>query len=148
MSDKKEKSFEEIRDEYFTAAFGDMGKTVSEYLAEISDLACPPFVRGKIIPGYPDFSREEVTTRYTKLKEVVKAFSEKYIQKFKDLSVDWQYLNVHSVLVILFANIYIARYNGDEEKVTYFSSHHIFPEDRYRPNFSCSFFDGSLSIEI
>ena len=118
----KERSFEEIRDEYFTAAFGDMGKTVSEYLAEISDLACPQFVRGKIVPGFKEFSRDELIERYTKLKEVVKTFSEEYIEKFKDTSMDWQYLNVHSVLVILFANVYIARYNGDEEKVTYFSN--------------------------
>ena len=117
----KNRSFEEIKDEYFITAFGEQAEAVTEYLSTISDLACPAFVRGKIIPGYPDFSREEVTTRYTKLKEVVKNFTAEFIEKYESTSIEWQYLKVHAVLVTLFANIYIARYNGDEEKVTEFS---------------------------
>jgi len=118
----KRRSFEEIKDEYFITAFGEQAKEVEKYLSTISDLACPAFVRGKIIPGYPDFSREEVTTRYTKLKEVVKNFTAEFIEKYESTSIEWQYLKVHAVLVTLFANIYIARYNGDEEKVTEFSN--------------------------
>jgi hypothetical protein len=113
----KTKSFEEIKDEYFTAAFVENGKAVSEYLEEISNLACPEFVRGKIIPGFIEFSRDEVIDRYSKMKTVVKTFSKDYIQKFKEASADWQYLDVHSTLVCLFAEIYMAKYSLDDKKV-------------------------------
>ncbi|MBQ4154260.1 MAG: DUF4838 domain-containing protein [Clostridia bacterium] len=114
----KNRSFEEVKNEYFTAAFGENAKAVDEYLSKISDLACPEFVRGKIIPGYKDFSLDELISRYSQLKDVVKEFSANYIEKFKETSIDWQYLKVHAVLVCLFADVYIAKHCGDTERVT------------------------------
>ncbi len=110
----KAKSFEKVCDEYFTAAFGEDGKAVSEYLAEISSLACPPFVRGSIVPEFIDLSKEEINDRYGKIKALADDFCSKFASKL-DSSADWQYLKIHSVLVKLFADLYIAKYNGDEE---------------------------------
>ena len=107
--------------EYFTAAFGENGKAVADYLAEISTLACPPYVRGNIIVGYKDFTKEELEIRYGKIKELADAFCKKF-EALLDSSADWQYLKVHSVLVKLFADIYIAKAYGDEEKITELSN--------------------------
>ena len=40
-----------------------------------------------------------------------------YIEKLKDTSDHWACLYAHSLLAPIFADIYIARYSGDEEKV-------------------------------
>lgn len=112
----KSKSFEDVQKEYFYAAFSEDGKAVSEYLAEISALACPTFVRGNIVPGFKDLSKEEVSERYGKIKTIADEFCEKFSVKLES-SVDWQYLKVHSVLVKLFADIYVAKLNGDGEKI-------------------------------
>lgn len=112
----KHKTFDEVKDEYFTAAFGENAKAVSEYLAEISDLACPEFIRGSIVPGFRDLSKDEVVERFTKIKTLVKEFGNKYVSELSS-SADWQYLKVHASLVPILADLYISRYNGDEERV-------------------------------
>jgi len=118
----KEKSFDVVADEYFTAAFGENAKEVMEYLAEISDLACPEYIRGSIVVGFKDLSREELENRYGKIKALADEFCNKYANELNGTSVDWQYLKVHAVLVKLFADIYIAKAYGDEEKIALLSN--------------------------
>lgn len=105
----KNSSFEEIKDEYFSAAFYDEAKAVSEYLATISEL----FANGKI----NRFENEEYILRLNKLKLTVKEFSKEYIEKYKETSKDWQYLAVHAVLTDILADIYIAVCKKDKETV-------------------------------
>lgn len=108
----KNLSFEEIKNDYFASAFGDNAETVEEYLKKLSDLACPSFVIGET-----KLEAKEVIDRYTRLKDTVVEFREDYIEKYKDASAEWNYLYSHSLLVPIFADIYISRYKGDEEAV-------------------------------
>ncbi len=108
----KKYTFEEIKNDYFTTAFGEDAKLAENYLSEISDLACPPFVRGNL-----KLSPEEVIERYTKLKEVVVSFRENHAQKMADVSPDWEHLYIHTFMIPIFADVYMARYRGDEETV-------------------------------
>lgn len=106
----KKRSFEEIKDEYFSAAFHDEANAVSTYLAEISELFC----RCKV----ERFGNEEYILRLNKVKATLKAFFEKYLERYKDTSNDWQYLSVHAVLTDILADIYIAVCRKDKETVT------------------------------
>jgi len=108
----KELSFNEIKDEYFSAAYGEYAKSVEDYLSELSRLTNPAFVIGEV-----KLTAEEVIKRYTELKEKIARFSEEYIEKLKDTSDHWAYLYAHSQLAPIFADIYIARYSGDEDGV-------------------------------
>lgn len=108
----KQKSFDDIKTEYFAAAFNENAVTVDNYLAKLSELTCLPFVIGEI-----KFTADEVKERYTCLKETVIKFKEDYIEKFRGTSADWDYLYAHSLLVPIFADIYIAKYNDTEETV-------------------------------
>lgn len=101
--------FEDVSREYFTAAFGDMGERVEKYLATLSDLYDPGFVRGE-----RKKDKETVITDYTEAKRVVSNFKEKYISVYKDASPDWRYLEIHAELCLMLADVYIAIYNGDE----------------------------------
>lgn len=109
----KNKSFEDVKNEYFTAAFQDNADAVSQYLAEISALFCPNFIRGQVHL----FEKEEYVGRCKKVKAVIKDFSEKYIKRYRDLSKEWQYLAVHATLTDILADAYIAAYSGEKEKV-------------------------------
>lgn len=108
----KELSFNEIKDEYFSTAYGEYAKTVEDYLSELSRLTNPAFVIGEV-----KLTAEEVIKRYTEIKEKIARFREEYIEKLKDTSDHWAYLYAHSQLAPIFADIYIARYSGDEDEV-------------------------------
>ena len=108
----KELSFNEIKDEYFSTAYGEYAKTVEDYLSELSRLTNPAFVIGEV-----KLTAGEVIKRYTEIKEKIARFSEEYIEKLKDTSDHWAYLYAHSQLAPIFADIYIARYSGDEDEV-------------------------------
>jgi hypothetical protein len=108
----KELSFNEIKDEYFSTAYGEYAKPVEDYLSDLSELTNPAFVIGEV-----KLSAEKVIKNYTEIKEKIARFCEEYIEKFKDTSDHWAYLYAHSLLAPIFADIYIARYSGDEEKV-------------------------------
>ncbi len=108
----KELSFNEIKDEYFSTAYGEYVKPVEDYLSELSKLTNPAFVIGEV-----KLTAQEVIKRYTEIKEKIARFSEEYIERFKDTSDHWAYLYAHSQLAPIFADIYIARYSGDEDEV-------------------------------
>ncbi len=102
----KESSFEEVKDEYFSAAFGSEAAVVSEYLAEISELFSLRALRQQ---------KETIVARLNNVKATVKEFSKEYIERYKETSKDWQYLSVHAILTDILADIYIAAYEKDED---------------------------------
>lgn len=124
----KKCTFEEIKNDYFTTAFGEDAELVENYLSEISDLACPPFVRGNL-----KLSAKEVIERYTKLKEVVVSFRENHAQKMADASLDWEHLYIHTFMIPIFADVYMARYSGDEDAVQVHSDEFRACVDKYQP---------------
>ena len=124
----KTRTFEEIKNEYFTTAFGEDAELVENYLSEISDLTCPPFVQGNV-----KLSAEEVVERYTKLKEVVVAFRENHAQKMAGTSPDWEHLYIHTFMIPIFADVYMARYRGDEDAVQRHSDEFRACVQKYQP---------------
>jgi hypothetical protein len=108
----KNLSFEEIKDEYLSCAFGEKAAVVQEYFEKLSDLTCLPFVIGEV-----KFTADEVKERYTLLKETAIKFREEYLEDLKETSDEWKFLYLHSFLVPVFADVYMARYNGDEAAV-------------------------------
>ena len=101
----KARSFEEVKDEYFRAAFGESAAAVDAYLAELSSLFC----RGKV----DRFGKDAYILRCDRAKTLIKAFSEEYIERYKDTAKEWQYLAVHAVLTDILAEAYIALCQGN-----------------------------------
>ena len=54
--------------------------------------------------------------KYEQAKQVVKEFENNYILKLKDTSKLWKYLFHHAQLVKIYADVYIARFNGNEDE--------------------------------
>ena len=108
----KESRFEDIEEEYFSAAFGKDGRKVRDYLREISDLFAKIFSRG---------TGEEFRNYAIGLCEEVKALTEKfgkeYILPGKESSNDLKYLEIHARLMDILADIYIAAFKRDEEEI-------------------------------
>ena len=108
----KDSRFEDIEEEYFSAAFGKDGRKVRDYLREISDLFAKIFSRG---------TGEEFRNYSIGLCEKVKALTEKfgkeYILSGKEISKDLKYLEIHARLTDILADIYIAAFERDEEEI-------------------------------
>ena len=103
-------SFEEICKEYFTAAFKDDADKVYEYLSTLSTL-----FESEVLRADKPFDKDIIVPQYEKAKAVIDEFNEKYIEKNKNLSRDWEFLSYHAVLAKIYADAYIARFSGDEE---------------------------------
>lgn len=104
-------SFEDVADEYFTAAFGIYGKDVEKYLSKLSDLFDPEFVRAE-----KKKDTDTVIRDYTEAKDIINTFKEEFTDKNVCLSSDWQYLSVHAELCLLLADVYIKIYEGKVEE--------------------------------
>lgn len=109
----KDSRFEDIEKEYFSAAFGEGGRKVRDYLREISDLFAKIFSRGT----GEEFKRYAIGL-CKEVKSLVGRFCEEYIAPNRECSKDLQYLEVHAELTDILADIYIAAFEGDEGKIT------------------------------
>ena len=109
----KESRFEDIEEEYFSADFGEDGRKVRDYLRKISDLFAKIFSRG---------TGEEFKNYAIELCKEVKAltddFGKEYIRPGKESSNDLKYLEIHGRLTDILADIYIAAFEKDEEKIS------------------------------
>ena len=104
-------SFDSIADEYYTAAFKEDADAVKEYMNTLSVLFEPEVLRAD-----KPFDKDIIVPQFEKAKAVIDEFNEKYIEKNKTLSRDWEFLSYHTVLAKIYADIYIARFLGEEEK--------------------------------
>lgn len=107
----KNKTFEEIAKEYFTAAFGEDADVVENYMATLSELFDPVLLRGD-----KPFENEEMIKQYGKAKQVIDDFKNTYIVKMADTSKDWEYLSYHAEMAKLYADAYIYYFAGNEEE--------------------------------
>ena len=107
----KEETFEDIVKEYYTVAFGEYAKDVENYLSNLSKLFNPEVLRGE-----KAFEAEEMIVQYKKAKENVEVFKENYISKMAETSKVWEYLLYHAEMVKIYADIYIARFNKNDEE--------------------------------
>ena len=102
--------FSDVEKEYFESAFHENAETVKNYLSTLSDLIDPEFIRLE-----KEKDKQTVLADFTKIKELVSDFEEKYIRIHENDSPDWQYLKVHAKICLFLADIYIARYSDDKE---------------------------------
>ncbi len=108
----KNETFCDIVSEYFTTAYGEYAKEVEEYLSTLSKLFVPEVLRGE-----KPYDAQEMIQQYNKAKAFIDEFKEKYIDKLASTSKVWEYLSYHAELVKFNADIYIDRFNKNEEGV-------------------------------
>ncbi len=107
----KNETFEGIAKEYYFAAYGEYADAVEEYMSTLSKLFVPEVLRGE-----KPYDAKEMTEKYEQAKQVVKEFENNYILKLQDTSKLWKYLFHHAQLVKIYADVYIARFNGNEDE--------------------------------
>ena len=106
----KNETFEDIAKEYYLAAYGEHAEAVEEYMSTLSKLFVPEVLRGE-----KPYDAKEMTEKYEQAKQVVKEFENNYILKLQDTSKLWKYLFHHAQIVKIYADVYIARFNGKED---------------------------------
>jgi len=107
----KNETFEDIAKEYYLAAYGEYADAVEEYMSTLSKLFVPEVLRGE-----KPYDAKEMTEKYEQAKQVVKEFENNYILKLKENSKLWKYLFHHAQIVKIYADVYIARFNGNEDE--------------------------------
>ncbi len=100
----KDSKFEDICDEYFTAAFGEYSRDVQDYLWKITELFDPQFMRNDHIEALP--------TAYERAEKIIALtheFEASHIAPNKDVNASWMYLSYHAEYCRLYAEV-IKRY--------------------------------------
>ncbi len=110
----RDSRFEEIEDEYFAAAFGEGGRAALDYLSAISDLFSKIFSRG----SGEEFKRYAIGL-CEEVKALTKNFGKEYIAPNRESSKDFKYLEIHARLTDILADIYIAAFGKDEERIEF-----------------------------
>ena len=106
----KESRFEDVVKEYFTAAFGEDGEAVAEYLKTLSTLFHPPYIRNEL-SGTEEF----LVNDFAKIREIVEAFRTKYIEPWMGTDASWNYLSYHANMCLLLGDVLKLRTLGEKE---------------------------------
>lgn len=106
----KESNFEDVAEEYFAAAFNEDGEKVHKYLAKVSELFDPVFLR----ESHGD--NAAAVKKLIDVKALINEFAKKEINCKAEASVDWKYLKLHGEMAILFADALIAQLSGDSDR--------------------------------
>ena len=111
----KESSFGDICDEYFSAAFGNDGERVMNYLATLSTLFDPVYIRGEK-PKDPD----GVKSRCAEAKRVINEFKASFVPAYDSENPSVRMLAYHADVCISYADLLIAYLGGgsEEERTT------------------------------
>lgn len=96
----KNSKFEDITKEYFAAAYGKDAEVVEKYMATLSVLFDPVYMRGDKAKDV-----EGQVANYTKAKAVIEAFCEEHISQKADTSPYWKNLEVHADLCLGYADV-------------------------------------------
>lgn len=103
-----------ISDDYYLSAYGADGAHVSEYLAELSKLFCPPYLRGE-----KPVVDAEVAARLAKINEHIRSFLpviQSHLQTGSGAQArSWEYLALHAEYCHKLALALLARANGGQE---------------------------------
>lgn len=100
----KHSNFDEICEEYYSAAFGEHGKAVGDYLAKLSELFDPKFMRNE----HPE-AHATALSRCDQILALVDAFEKSHILPNAHLDNSWGYLAYHAKHCKLYAEL-IKRY--------------------------------------
>ncbi len=102
--------FEDVAEEYFTAAFGEDAKTVETYMATLSKLFGIEFMRCE-----SSMTNEEMAATVREAKRTVIEFNADHIKAKKDISIDWKLLDYHAEICVMYADMLLAGLGGDDE---------------------------------
>ncbi len=120
----KDSKFEDVSRDYFAEAFAEDGPAVEAYMAKLSELFDPKFMRNE----KPEAHRTALA-RMEAIDALVDEFRAAYIDRKKDSDASWMYLSYHADYVKMYAEL-IRRYShGDEalieEQTKAFSAFHF-----------------------
>ena len=108
----KNADFESFSDGYFSAAFGEDGALVKEYVTELSRLSSPEYMRGETAAVMPD-----LVPRLEKAKKTVCDFEPVIARNLgsgdRTVALSYFYLSRHGELAKLFLDLEIALASGD-----------------------------------
>lgn len=99
----KNSTFEDICEEYFTAAFGEDGKNVERYLSTLSELFDPAYFRGE-----KEVNPAAIEQKLLRAKEVIADFAKKQLSVKAERNASWKYLKHHAELADEYANMLMA----------------------------------------
>jgi len=107
----KDSSFDDVCDEYFTAAFGKDAETVRTYLSRLSVLFDPVYMRAEK-PADP----EGVCFRCAEAKRVISDFLEKFKPSYNDGRASYRFLAHHADICLSYADMLKAYLGGGSEE--------------------------------
>ena len=107
-------SFDTIASDYYAGAFGEDGDACHPYLARLSELFHPPYLRQEEPQVDP-----AAAARFESITGVVEAFRPVIARNLANpdpaRQASWQYLQAHADFVVLFASALAARAHGDND---------------------------------
>lgn len=105
----KNSSFADISRDYYAAAFGEEGSAVEAYLARMSELFDPAFMRNDHVEAH-----RNVLERMDGIDKLVDEFAESHIGPNKDKNASWKYLWYHTTYAKMYAEL-VRRYAHEDE---------------------------------
>ncbi len=136
----KNSKFEEISHDYYAAAFGEDGSAVEAYLARMSELFDPAFMRNDHVEAH-----HNVLARMDGLDKLIDEFTKSHIEPNKDKNASWRYLWYHTTYAKMYAEL-VRRYaHGDEagieEQTKALTAYHFSLEPETHTVLDNSYFD-------
>ena len=107
----KGSSFDDVCDEYFSAAFGDEGERVMSYLSSLSALFDPVYIRGE-----KKKDPEGIRIRCTEAKRVINEFRESFVPAYDSDNPSVSMLAYHADVCLAYADLLIAYLGGGSEE--------------------------------
>ena len=107
----KNETFEGIVKEYFEEVYGEKAKDVEEYLSALSEL-----FELEVLRGEKPYDKDVLIAKFEKAKPFVDDFNNSVVSKMAETSKEWKHLSYHVPMVKMYADMYIARFKGDEDE--------------------------------
>ncbi len=108
----KNSRFEDVSREYYEAAFGEDWREVEGYLAEISRLFDPAFMRNDHVEAH--FGAKE---RMDAVDALIDSFFAEFIEKKRGVNDSWNYLWYHAAYCKMYAELVRCYIRGDETEI-------------------------------
>ena len=110
--------FEEEATNYFRQAFGKDGEAARKYLEQLSQEFVPPYVRGEWARIDPQIARQLEAAKSI-VTQFLPVIEENLQTTGGNLQRSWLYLQYHSTISLMFADLLIAAAQGEIEKQTH-----------------------------
>jgi len=108
----KNSKFEDVSSEYFIATFGSDALIVENYMATLSELFDPAYMRGE-----KEKDVQGMTIKYNEAKQVIEKFCAENISVKENSSSYWKNLKYHADMCIRYADTVITCISCDDEEI-------------------------------